>query len=348
MSVRDDKSELGDDPVFQWLRARERGENFEAPVHAGSARLDEAYSMGPLLGHGAFGHVHRATHKLSGTTVAVKAIPVSRGSVEGERLLEQSITREIETMRRLSHPHIISLIEAFAPPPREAAQPNPPAPRVWHIVLELCAGRDLQQLVDRQGALELGDVRVIAAQLCSALQHMHEHGVVHRDIKPDNVMVLGAELGGVPVVKVLDFGLAYGLDEEFVDLYRAAIAKAKVATPVSRKAPWAENVRRVFAQPTSARGGGQGEASDSVHGGSVRGGSVRGSSAHGGSRRGSRRGSSRHGGSRHSAAGQPREMESALALERDASRHVVFAAEPAGSRAYAPPEVRARLQTDAP
>lgn len=135
--------------------------------------------MGRLIGHGAFGHVHRAVHTLSGTAVAIKVIPVpSRGTAESERAFEENVKRELETMRHLSHPHIISVIEAFAPLERTAmpAGKSQHPPRAWHIVLELCSGCDLQQLVDRHGALEIDDVRVIAAQLCSAIQHMHEHG----------------------------------------------------------------------------------------------------------------------------------------------------------------------------
>lgn len=129
-------------------------------------------------------------------------------------------------------------------------------------------------------------------------------------------MVLGAELeGSSTVVKVLDFGLAFGLEDEFVELYKTAVSKtaAARATPISRRAGRRENLLRVFAQSVAGRAGGQGEASDSVHHGS------------------------KHGGSMHSAGS--REMDSVLSDDRDASRHITFVAEPAGSRAYAPPEV---------
>lgn len=176
----------GEDPVDVWLRARRENKPYEAPIHGsdGSKRLVEAYEMGKLLGHGAFGHVHRATHVRTGTAFAIKVIPVPHGPAESESLFEENILRELNTMRRLSHPHIISVIEAFAPDRTAAPAGSQLAahrpPREWHIVLELCSGSDLQQLVDRHGALEVDDVRVIAAQLTSAVQHMHEHGGVRR------------------------------------------------------------------------------------------------------------------------------------------------------------------------
>ncbi|KAG8459055.1 hypothetical protein KFE25_002462 [Diacronema lutheri] len=290
------------DAVPRWLQAHARGEHWRAPIHSGSEHFAGTYELDEQIGHGAFGRVYRGTHKQTGTSVAIKVISVPHGTAEGERkLYEDSIVREVDTMCRLSHRHIISVIEAFAP---AAASATPPLePRAWRIVLELCAGCDLQQLVDAHGALEVDGVRVIGAQLCSAIQHMHEQGVVHRDIKPANVMVLGAHLTGRrTVVKLLDFGLAFELNDAFVDLYRTSLT-IPASTPIHDRSGWRSNLRRALGQAAPPRSGGQGDASDSVHHGSA-----------------------------HSSARMPR------MTDPDPSRNS-FIAIPAGSRAYSPPEV---------
>ncbi|KAJ1632045.1 kinase-like domain-containing protein [Pavlovales sp. CCMP2436] len=181
------------DPLVAWQHAHKSGLKWSAPIHSGSAHFDEAYNLGEVIGHGAFGQVHSSSHRRTGAAVATKVITipdhVARGPKAGLHAYEDVIRRELKTMGRLAHPNIISLIESFSPD--EGARP-----REWRIVLELCAGCELQKLVEAHGALELEDVRVIAAQLCSAILHMHANGVVHRDIKPANIMVLGAELTG--------------------------------------------------------------------------------------------------------------------------------------------------------
>lgn len=209
-----------------------------------------------------FGSVTLATHIKSGTDVAVKLV-FDRSEGGKPTAKSESVRNEIETLRRMSHPAIVSLAEVFAqkPEPQEA-DPTAPWVRRWWLVLELCEGDDLQQLLLRRGALELGVCKQIFAQMVNAIEYMHWRGgnapsiaarapparrltdgraratarvravaaVLHRDIKPANIMVLGSDADAEhpippsPRIKLLDFGLAEAIDEARIAEYRKRTA----------------------------------------------------------------------------------------------------------------------------
>ena len=155
----------------------------------------ETYRVTHLLGRGGMGAVWAAEHlRLPGRQVAVKVL-LAPGVASGEALAR--FRREAEIASRLGHPHIVQVLDFHTLPTGEP-----------YIVLELLRGETLAQRLQR-GPLPTEEALTIARQVGSALQAAHRAGVVHRDLKPDNVFLCAPqeEMPG-PNVKVLDFGIS--------------------------------------------------------------------------------------------------------------------------------------------
>jgi len=155
--------------------------------------LDGRYSIESPLGEGGMGVVYRA-HQISvGRDVAVKVVsePAMLDETAAARLV-----REGKIAGAVSHPGIVTLIDLGHTPEG-----------LPYLVMELVPGRSLKDIL-RDGPLAVDRALSIARQLADALAAVHALGVVHRDLKPGNVMVIEDE--GGPKIKVLDFGLAKG------------------------------------------------------------------------------------------------------------------------------------------
>jgi hypothetical protein len=148
------------------------------------------YRLGERLGAGGFGVVWRAHDERLERDVAVKSIPIAGGAGDDAR-----IQREAVAAARLNHPGIVSLYELGHD--EHAA----------YLVSELVEGATLADL-GRESAVSDRDVARIGAALCEALEHAHARGVVHRDVKPGNVIVLAEPAAGAGFAKLTDFGIA--------------------------------------------------------------------------------------------------------------------------------------------
>src|ERR671938_998777 len=147
------------------------------------------YRMERRLGAGGFGVVWLAWDEKLEREVAVKVIPRERG--EGER-----VEREARAAARLNHPGIVAVYE-LASDEHDV-----------YLVSELVRGRTLAEL-SRAGAVADRDVARIGIALCDALEHAHARGVIHRDVKPGNVMVVADPAVGAGFAKLADFGVAH-------------------------------------------------------------------------------------------------------------------------------------------
>ena len=147
------------------------------------------YRMERRLGAGGFGVVWLAWDEKLEREVAVKVIPRERG--EGER-----VEREARAAARLNHPGIVAIYE-LASDEHDV-----------YLVSELVRGRTLAELT-KAGAISDRDVARIGIALCEALEHAHARGVIHRDVKPGNVMVLADPAAGAGFAKLADFGVAH-------------------------------------------------------------------------------------------------------------------------------------------
>ncbi len=157
-----------------------------------------------MLGHGGMGAVYKAQQTRLERTVALKII--RPGSADDPAFAER-FNREAKTLARLNHPSIVSVYD-FG----EVQYDEPGAARpvtLYYFIMEFVDGANLRQLI---AAGETRSVQALAIipQICDALQYAHDQGVVHRDIKPDNILI-----DTTGHVKIADFGLAkLGTDQE--------------------------------------------------------------------------------------------------------------------------------------
>ncbi|HEX6459148.1 MAG TPA: serine/threonine-protein kinase [Thermoleophilaceae bacterium] len=149
------------------------------------------YLLRQRLGAGGYGVVWLAWDEKLEREVAVKVIPR-----EAEGPAPVRAEREARVAARLNHPGIVSLYELGSDD--EAV----------YLVSELVRGRTFAELL-RGGALSDRDIARIGIALCQALQHAHEKGVIHRDVKPQNVMVVAEPAAGAGFAKLTDFGVAH-------------------------------------------------------------------------------------------------------------------------------------------
>ena len=154
--------------------------------------LGERYRTVARLGAGAFGEVYRAHDSVLGRDVAVKRIRLEAFVEPSQREdVEQRFLREARVAARLRHPNVVTTHEYVATPAASL------------IVMELVAGDTLQAVLQQRGRLPLEETLALIAQAAAALDYAHAQHVVHRDVKPANIMI---EPGGH--VKVMDFGIA--------------------------------------------------------------------------------------------------------------------------------------------
>ncbi len=157
------------------------------------------YRLGRRLGAGGFGAVHEALDERLDRWVAVKVIPVEAKPVASRRRDQWATPvrarREAVAAARLEHPGIVAIYDAGE------------ADGARYLVSELVEGRTLAQL-EADGELTDRDVLRVGLALCDALEHAHERGVVHRDVKPPNVLVPDRPKTWRGVAKLADFGVA--------------------------------------------------------------------------------------------------------------------------------------------
>src|SRR5262245_20791936 len=165
-------------------------------------RMLSHYRIGSPLGQGGMGVVYRARDLNLERDVALKVLPAGALADEAAR---HRFRREALALSRLNHPHIAAVYDFGADD------------GIDHLVMELVTGATLDQLVAAGPSAE-GDVVALGRPIADALEAAQEQGVIHRDLKPGNVMVTAKGQ-----VKVLDFGLARLLQPaEATDVTRSA------------------------------------------------------------------------------------------------------------------------------
>ena len=156
-------------------------------------RLADRFDVGEIVATGGMGTVYRATQLGLGRAVALKVL---RQHSAWDRDTVQRFHREAKTMSLLVHPNTVRVID-FGETPEG----------LLFLAMEYLEGRTLSQAI-RDRELGVQDAVDITAQILSSLKEAHDKGVIHRDLKPDNIFLTEDPASDEPLVKVLDFGIA--------------------------------------------------------------------------------------------------------------------------------------------
>ncbi|AAD50043.1 Hypothetical protein [Arabidopsis thaliana] len=156
----------------------------------------EDYHVIELVGEGSFGRVYKGRRKYTGQTVAMKFI-MKQGKTDKDI---HSLRQEIEILRKLKHENIIEMLDSF-----ENA-------REFCVVTEFAQG-ELFEILEDDKCLPEEQVQAIAKQLVKALDYLHSNRIIHRDMKPQNILI-----GAGSVVKLCDFGFARAMSTNTVVL----------------------------------------------------------------------------------------------------------------------------------
>jgi eukaryotic-like serine/threonine-protein kinase len=160
------------------------------------ARRLGQYTLETQIGEGGMGIVYRARHALLRRPTAVKLLPKERAGVAAVARFE----REVQATSQLCHPNTVAIYDYGRTPEG-----------VFYYAMEYLDGIDLQDVVDADGPQSPGRVVHLLRQIGGALGEAHARGIVHRDVKPSNVVLCERALLG-DMAKVLDFGLARDLE----------------------------------------------------------------------------------------------------------------------------------------
>ncbi|MFC5996141.1 Stk1 family PASTA domain-containing Ser/Thr kinase [Pseudonocardia hispaniensis] len=178
--------------------------------------LSERYELGETLGYGGMSEVHRGTDTRLGRDVAVKVL---RADLARDPQFQLRFRREAQNAAALNHPAIVAVYDTG-----EVSSEFGPLP---YIVMEYVDGQTLREIVKTQGPMTQQRVIEVMADVCAALDFSHRHNIIHRDVKPANIMINHAG-----AVKVMDFGIARALGEgQNVTQTAAVIGTAQYLSP---------------------------------------------------------------------------------------------------------------------
>ena len=155
-------------------------------------KINERYEIVTSIGEGGMANVYLAHDSILDRDVAIKVL---RGDLENNEKFIRRFQREAKSVSNLSHPNIVEVYDVG----EEEGQ--------HYIVMEYINGRTLKQLVQKRGALTVAEVMDIMAQITDGLTQAHDAYIVHRDIKPQNIMILDNGM-----IKITDFGIAMSMN----------------------------------------------------------------------------------------------------------------------------------------
>ncbi|GAA3435601.1 Stk1 family PASTA domain-containing Ser/Thr kinase [Kutzneria kofuensis] len=159
--------------------------------------LSNRYELGETLGYGGMSEVHKGRDVRLGRDVAVKVL---RADLARDPQFQERFRREAQNAAALNHPAIVAVYDTG-----ETKTEYGPLP---YIVMEYVDGRTLRDIIKTQGPLSGKRAMEVMADVCAALDFSHRHGIIHRDVKPANVMI--TKTGAV---KVMDFGIARAIHD---------------------------------------------------------------------------------------------------------------------------------------
>jgi eukaryotic-like serine/threonine-protein kinase len=181
------------------------------------AALSGRYELGDRLGSGGMLNVDMATDLTLERTVAVKIL--AEHLSDDERFVAR-FRREALAVAKLIHPNIVQVYDTGIDEGRH------------YIVMEYVEGRSGAQILQRNGPLEPETAAEAGVQACAGLDYAHRRGIIHRDVKPGNLMVVGGPVGGGPMtVKLTDFGIARALAQTRITQVGSVVGTAAYLAP---------------------------------------------------------------------------------------------------------------------
>jgi eukaryotic-like serine/threonine-protein kinase len=178
--------------------------------------LSERYELGEVLGYGGMSEVHRGRDTRLSRDVAIKVL---RADLARDPQFQMRFRREAQNAAALNHPAIVAVYDTG-----EVQSDFGPLP---YIVMEYVDGQTLREIVKTTGPMTQQKVIEVMADVCAALDFSHRHNIIHRDVKPANIMINRAG-----AVKVMDFGIARALGEgQNVTQTAAVIGTAQYLSP---------------------------------------------------------------------------------------------------------------------
>ncbi|GAA3178075.1 Stk1 family PASTA domain-containing Ser/Thr kinase [Blastococcus jejuensis] len=179
--------------------------------------LGERYEIGGVLGRGGMAEVHRGRDLRLGREVAVKVL---RSDLARDPSFQVRFRREAQAAASLNHPAIVAVYDT--------GEDRTPTGATPYIVMEYVEGETLRDVLRREGPLPPERAMSLAADICGALDFSHRNGIVHRDVKPGNVMI--TPQGSV---KVMDFGIARAVSDSAATMTSTAavIGTAQYLSP---------------------------------------------------------------------------------------------------------------------
>ncbi len=180
-------------------------------------QLSDRYELGEILGFGGMSEVHLARDVRLHRDVAVKVL---RADLALDPSFYLRFRREAQNAAALNHPAIVAVYDTG-----EAETPSGPLP---YIVMEYVNGVTLRDIVQAEGPLPARQAIEVIADVCQALNFSHQNGIIHRDVKPANIMISATN-----AVKVMDFGIARALSDSgnSVTQTAAVIGTAQYLSP---------------------------------------------------------------------------------------------------------------------
>jgi eukaryotic-like serine/threonine-protein kinase len=179
--------------------------------------LSGRYETGEKLGTGGMSNVYKATDRILERTVAVKVL--AEHLSDDERFVAR-FRREALAVAKLIHPNIVQVYDTGVDGGRH------------YIVMEYVEGRSGAQILQRQGPVEPEIAAEIGIQACAGLDYAHRRGIIHRDVKPGNLMIVGGPVGGGEMtVKLTDFGIARAIEQTRITQVGSVVGTAAYLAP---------------------------------------------------------------------------------------------------------------------
>ena len=186
---------------------------------ADPAVLAERYELGEKLGSGGMSTVYEARDRILERTVAVKVL--AEHLSDDDRFVAR-FRREALAVARLLHPNIVQVYDTGEDNGR------------YFIVMERVQGRSGSQILRSEGIIDPTETVEIGVQACAGLEYAHRNGVIHRDIKPGNLMVTGGSVdpgGGELICKITDFGIARAVEQTRITQVGSVVGTAAYLAP---------------------------------------------------------------------------------------------------------------------